>query len=359
MVIDYHYGFGKRGLLGAILELVDRPPYHYVTLAIIAFATFALAIALLVVGAWRDLWRDTGFAAAFLLFFLSAGFASLMCDVGRGEHFGFLLAAICLLMPVSLRWLALRAALMVSAALIQEANFLIFVPVLAVDVWAGRVASEAKWPFASALATALPAALMTFYLGNVRTACDGDAAMAQFQHLARDFHIQAIPIATLCLSGSQNLDLAMRALWAVGRYALIMPLALLVSIPSTAFNIWLAARVMGGRRLMVALGGAATLSPLLLLLVAVDVVRFVTLIQLTSLLLLIAAGRRFGPMPGGALPPLLRNGVALAMLAAFQLGTGVTLNDGYPMEKFPFQPLVTRLEEIINGHAPFLVIPPI
>src|SRR5271156_4954229 len=60
MMIDYHFGFGKRGLVGAILALIDKPPYHFVTLAWMAFAVFASWLALLVYAAWRQIRADSG-----------------------------------------------------------------------------------------------------------------------------------------------------------------------------------------------------------------------------------------------------------------------------------------------------------
>jgi hypothetical protein len=127
MVIDYHFGFGKRGLIGLILEHIDRPPYHYVTLAWMAFAVFAVWVGLLVVSGWRCIRTDTGIGIGFLLFFLSAGFACLVCDIGRGEHFGLALAMVCLLLPAWAPLLPLRAALLAAAVLMQEINCLIVV----------------------------------------------------------------------------------------------------------------------------------------------------------------------------------------------------------------------------------------
>jgi len=351
MVIDYHFGFGKRGLIGEIVRLIDRPPYHYVTLAWMAFAVFALWMLSLMAAAWPGLRRDAGVAAAFVIFFLSAGFISLVCDIGRGEHFGLMLAVPCLMMPLRRAWLPVRAAALLAAVLMQEVNFPIVAPLLWFDVWIGWRQRQGLRPIGYAAATILPATLLTWYLGNLRTACDTAAATAYFQQLVADFQIQAVPVATLCIDGRANIALVFHALWSDAAKAVIFPLALAVALPSTLFNLVLTARVLAHRSLGVAFAGMAIFAPLALLIVGADVVRFVTLIQVTSLLVLVSAVRRLGLPPAGTLPPT-RHRVAMIMaLAAFELGSAVTLNDGNEMRKFPFEALVLQAFETEPGHA--------
>ncbi len=45
------------------------------------------------------------------------------------------------------------------------------------------------------------------------------------------------------------------------------------------------------------------------------------------------------------------------ILATLELGSSLTLTDGNPVPKFPFQPLVVRAVAIAQGTQPFLVIP--
>jgi hypothetical protein len=356
MVITYHFGFGKRGLIGTILQLIDRPPYHYVTLAWMAFAVFALWMITLTIAAWRDMTRDTGLAVAFVLFFLSSGFASLVCDVGRGEHFGLLMALPCLLAPVRMPWLLVRAALLVVAVLMQEANFLIVAPLVAFDVWLGSVPRARFRPALCAAATVLPATLLTWYLGNLKTACDTTAATEYFRHMAADFQVQPVPVATLCVDGAANFHLVLQALWSVGTAAVTVPLALSVALPSMLFNLFLARRVLRGSATGVVAAVAVSLAPLALLIVGADVVRFVTLIQITSLLALLSTIKRLGIPPSGTLPSSRRRAVLVTALAAFELGTALTLTDGTQMLKFPYTPLIVRAVAVAQGHAPFVVI---
>jgi hypothetical protein len=358
MVIDYHFGFGKRGLIGLILEHIDRPPYHYVTLAWMAFAVFVVWVGLLVVSGWRGIRTDTGIGVGFLLFFLSAGFACLVCDIGRGEHFGLALAMICLLLPAAAPMLAVRAVLLAAAVLMQEINCLIVVPVVAFDVWVGCRNRQSYRPVLWAIAAAMPATLLTWYLGNVKTACDLGAALPYFQKMLVDFKLAWVPVATLCRDGRANFADIESAVWSVPTQVATLPLALIAALPSTLFNLWLAFRVLRGRLPGRLACLVATLPPLALLLFGADVVRFVTLIQVTSLLVLLSAARRAGLPREGTLPPTPRRAAAVVVLVGFELGSSLTLNDGSPMLKFPFQPLVQRAVAIAGGTQPFVVIPP-
>ena len=295
MMIDYHFGFGKRGLIGEVLELIDKPPYHYVTLAVMAFTVFGLWLVLLGCAAYRVVRKDSGIAAAMVLFFLSAGFASLVCDVGRGEHFGLLVTLPCLLMPQGSVWLVARVTLAMSAILMQEANYLIFVPLIAFDAWIGIGRHTVPRATISAVAIILPTTLLAYVLGNSKTACNA-AALSHFQKMAADFTFQPIPLATLCISGRMNLDLVAQDLWSIGAQFVRLPLALMVVLPSVLFNLLLLARIVAGRlghgdfKSAPAIGAAivVAVSPAAVIIFGVDVERFMSLAQATSLLCLIS-----------------------------------------------------------------------
>jgi hypothetical protein len=122
------------------------------------------------------------------------------------------------------------------------------------------------------------------------------------------------------------------------------------------FNLWLAARALSGRAIAIVASAVAAAAPVTLLILGIDVVRFVTLVQVTSLLVLVSVVRRVGVPAGGTLPHLPHRAALVTVLAAFQVGTGLTLNDGSEMMKFPFTPLVVRAVAIAQGRAPFVVI---
>jgi hypothetical protein len=356
MIFDYHFGFMRRGLFGAALELLAPPPYHYLTLARIAFAVCALWLALLACAGWRLVRTDSGIAAAMVLFFLSAGFASLIDDMGYLEHVGLILVLICLFLPATWQGLATRSLLIVAAVLVHEANLLMLVPVIGFDCWAAANAAGWRRPILLTLAVLLPAILFTWYFGAPGLSCDATHALVYYSAKARDFVVRSDAIDALCGSSLRLFGLVQMA-WISGVRFVDFFLALSVILPSTLFNLCLSGRIL--RRSLTGFVAAtlAAFSPLVLIIVAADLIRFVSLIQVTSLLVLISSARRMGLPGGGALPPLLRGPACLTALAALELGSSLVLTHGAPMLKFPFVPLAIRTAQIILERAPFVVIP--
>ena len=353
MVIDYHFGFGKRGLLGLVLRLIDHPPYHYATLAWMSFAVLAAWVALLACLVWRLARNDSAIAAAVLLFLLSLGFASLVSDAGRGEQFGVLAAIVCLLLPATPAATLGRAALLCAAVLVHEANVLIAVPVAAFDVWIGPASRPIGRRSALAAVAALPATLLTSRLGNLRTGCNWDADLAFWQPKVADFTLSPIAVGPLCNDGLTNVRLVIEGLWLKPEYAMLFPMALALTLPSSLFYLHLLWRVCRNR-LVLAGGVAAALAPVALLAVGVDVVRFVTLIQLCSLLALASASRRLGLPAGGLLRPTPAWRLALIGLTALELGSAMPLNNGAPPLKFPYTELIRRAVLVSEGKEPFV-----
>lgn len=364
-LIDYHYGFGKRGLLGTLLRLIDKPPYHYRTLVVMAGSIAIAGLALLLALGWRAARRDAGVAAAYVICFLSAGFASWVRDVGRGEHIGLLLALLCLALPARGLLLAARAALMAVAVLVHEANFLLFMPLVAFDVFLATRARGAPAGLLRAAAVSFPVAVLTFALGNMRTACDLMGASAHYAHMAADFPIWGIAVGTLCLDGAANWRHAHEVFTWLEIEPIQFGMAAAVTLPGVLATFMLISRALTPQTghstdapraplLDEALALLTIFAPWSLLLVATDVVRFTTMVQITALAALLAAMRR-----GAAAPTLRTPGEAalLAAVAAFELGSSVPLGDGREMLKFPFAPLVQHMDDVLHRRAPFIIVP--
>jgi hypothetical protein len=356
MVFNYHFGFGKRGLFGTILHMVAPPPYHYATLARLGFIIFGIWIVLLAGAAWRSLRTDAGMAVAFVLFFLSAGFSCLVDDMGYLEHVGLVLLLLGFFTPSRAAWLPVRAVLAILAVLVHEANFLMLVPVMALDAWHAGLRRGSTRAMLEGAAVLLPAAALTYYIGNVQTGCDHEAVHAYFQSLARDFFMRRDAVETFCRDGMRNLAYLV-PIWSSGWQSKFLAMALVVVLPSTLFNLALAARVLRGKPLTLAVAVLATASPVALIVLGADLVRFVSLMQVTSLLVLLSGARRLGLPADGTLPHALRNKALLCGLAGYELATALMLTDTTLMMKFPFVPLVQRLLLVLRS-GPFVVIPP-
>jgi hypothetical protein len=135
LLVDYHFGFTKRALIGAIVSLFDaRVPVWLV---------FALggAVWLVTAGLFIQLFRRTfGFDDKHLpLFVFIAGspffLKNFMHTLGHFDIYGCLLAICLLLIPArSLAYILLAAAFAAILVLIHHIHLLMYVPTIAVIV---------------------------------------------------------------------------------------------------------------------------------------------------------------------------------------------------------------------------------
>ena len=135
LLVDYHFGFTKRALIGAIVSLfTDKVPVWLV---------FALggAIWLVTLALFVQLFRRTfGFDRAHLpLFVFTAGspffFKNFMHTLGHFDIYGCALAICLLLIPArSIAYVLLAAAFSIVLILIHHINLLMYVPTIATIV---------------------------------------------------------------------------------------------------------------------------------------------------------------------------------------------------------------------------------
>src|SRR6267142_3596904 len=135
LLVDYHFGFTKRALIGAIVSLF--------TAKVPVWLVFALGatVWLLTAGLFVQLFRRTfGFDQKHLpLFVFMAGspffLKNFMHTLGHFDIYGCLLAICLLLIPArSLAYVVLAAACAVVLVLIHHIHVLMYVPTIAVIV---------------------------------------------------------------------------------------------------------------------------------------------------------------------------------------------------------------------------------
>src|SRR5215813_2469294 len=135
LLVDYHFGFTKRALIGALVSLF--------TAKVPVWLVFALAgvVWLITLGLFAKLFRRTfGFDEAHLpLFVFTAGspffLKNFMHTLGHFDIYGCLFAIILLLIPArSLGFVLLATLLSVLLILIHHIHLLMYVPTIAVIV---------------------------------------------------------------------------------------------------------------------------------------------------------------------------------------------------------------------------------
>jgi hypothetical protein len=135
LLVDYHFGFIKRALIGAIVSLfTDKVPVWLV---------FALAgtVWLITLGLFIQLFQKTfGFDEKNLPLFLFMAaspffFKNFMHTLGHFDIYGCLLAIVLLLLPARSIWFVVLAALFsIILVLIHHIHLLMYVPTIAVIV---------------------------------------------------------------------------------------------------------------------------------------------------------------------------------------------------------------------------------
>ena len=135
LLVDYHFGFIKRALIGGIVSLF--------TVKVPVWLVFALAGAvwLITLGLFVRLFQQTfGFDEKNLALFLFMAaspffFKNFMHTLGHFDIYGCLLAIILLLVPARSIWFVLLAALFsIILILIHHIHLLMYVPTIAVIV---------------------------------------------------------------------------------------------------------------------------------------------------------------------------------------------------------------------------------
>ena len=135
LLVDYHFGFTKRALIGAVVALV--------TAKVPVWLVFALAVAiwLITLGLFAQLFRRTfGFDEKHLpLFVFMAGspffLKNFMHTLGHFDIYGCLSAIVLLLIPAqSVAYVLLAAAFSIVLVLIHHIHVLMYAPTIAAIV---------------------------------------------------------------------------------------------------------------------------------------------------------------------------------------------------------------------------------
>jgi hypothetical protein len=352
LILDYHFGFTKRGLFGELLDFLRAPPYPYSFLAAVAYSIFLIALSLLLYLFWKGREVSGRSTLIFAGFFTSVGFVFLVHEVGYLDHIGLLIAAICLLTGSSSAGICVRLALCALGILVHEAFMLMFLPVVLADTW---LASRSML---RVLTVAVPCVFLGAHLGHYKAETPQSAEVAYYNGKLSDSQITEDAIEPLRLGLSENLKV-MAYYYHEAKYLRIFVAPIGVVAPLTIFFLWIVNSILidAGIRLPSRLiFMAAGLSPFALNLVAWDEVRFITLVQVTSFLLVLSVTRRLGWRTLAS--PRLRELTVLAVaVIALSLCSEVTLFDGYVMQKFPFTNDLRSLVKALSDSGPLMKAP--
>jgi len=360
-LFNYDQGFTRRGLLGAVLRLIDAPiVYTYSFFFWLSAALLAANVALLVVltaGHFRS--RSAAPAWATLVYFSGMGVVFMAHTIGYFDQAGLLLALVALCVRDFRARYALVAVGLSLLILVHETAFVTFGPVLcfilALD--ASRAATPCRMRAMAALAVWLTLEVVLVGRSSLSPAAAQDL-YAALQARA-DFPLRRDAFDVLTRSFADNVA-ATFAMWRDESFVDAFLHSAVVALPSIAFILGVAVHALAAgkhdRRLWVG-AFVAGLSPLALHLVGWDCVRWNTLAITTSFVTLLAvtrlagAGHRESDVRGTRGSPALA--IVAVPLVVMNLVTGVTLFDNREVQSFPFRDHVDYVRDAWSGRAAF------
>ena len=360
-LFNYDYGFTRRGLLGAVLKLVDAPiVYTYAFFFWLSAALLAANVVLLVVltaGQFRS--RVAAPAWATLVYFSGMGVVFMAHTIGYFDQAGLLLALVALSVRDFRQRYALVAIGFSLLILVHETAFVTFGPVLcfilALD--ASRVPAPGRIRAVAALAAWLTLEVVLVGRSTVNAAAAQD--MFAVLQARADFPLRRDAFDVLTRSFADNV-VATFAMWHDESFVAAFLQSAVVALPSIVFILGVAVHALAaGKRGRGLWAGAcvAGLSPLALHLVGWDCVRWNTLAITTSFVVLLAVTRSVGAGHRESDVRGTRGSVALAAVAVplviLNLATGVTLFDNREVQSFPFRDHVGYVRDVWAGRAAF------
>lgn len=356
-LFNYDAGFVKRGLLGALVKATGIPAAgSYPFFAAAAFVVCLCSFWLLARAMSKACKQLGGMALlASLVFLSSASLVYLIHCVGYFEHFGLLLVVGLLFVDGFKLRLLMAIAGTVFCVLTHEAFFLIFVPgvtfALLKDLHPHQQRERALVVLYLMVSTAVVVIASTATLPPevVHSAQQALQAQTPIELRADAFEVQQ-------RSGRDN-ALLMWALWHRPGTWLNMLLSLAVTLPSIIVLLLLTNSLLtqqGRSTSMRWLAIGASLSPLLLHVLARDVERFNALTIFTSFFVLLASALSRAPvLAGDGSQPRRRAEVSptlgLAALAVMFMnaGSAISLFDGYRTDAFPYIDHVKMLADYV------------
>jgi hypothetical protein len=365
-LFNYDFGFSKRGLVATLLARWDLPVlYSYDFFFWCSFALFAANLLLLIWLCARAVRRDQwALGCAVVVYFSSMGVVFLTHTVGYADHLGLLVALAALAIRSFWPRLTFVALFFSLAILVNEGGFLIFGPFLALALWLqlpeGR--PDIRTWCLLALGVLISAEVLVVGSATLSPAAAGD--MYRSLQGRADYPLRSDAFDVLTRGLSMNMAIT-GSKWHEPFFVTATTTSVPVVLPAIAFMLWLTHSALRAARrgpALVAFAYVASLSPLAMHLFGWDGVRWNTLAVTTSFLVLLAVVTATSSPDSSAVPASAANRSpwlfpACVFLVLFNLGTSVTLFDGFDVQSFPFRNHVAYLRDLWSGHASFPVLP--
>lgn len=352
-LFNYDYGMVKRGLVGQLLRLIDTPfTYSYGFICIFSLATLFVTVGLLWGVVRRLIDREEALSSQLAVVYVSSlALVYLSHTVGYFDLIGLSLA----LVVLRLRTFASRTlatVLLASVAImVHEASFVLFLPLMLFACVASIGGVSVGPRLAILSAVAVLEGVLTFVVSRYMVLSSQDCAqlIASIQPKT-DFTLVGVADA-LATEGATSLSFMLSNL-STGAFLVANVDSLLIVAPTVVVFLTFSAillRTAGCPRYVGAGAFVASLSPLAMHFLGVDMHRWDSMMITTSFLVLVILRNASVE----AVPPRSYHLPLLVAVIVLNCSSTTFLFDGYHVKQFPFFEHRTYLMDLLSGTARF------
>lgn len=370
-LINYDFGFTKRGVLGGIVEQVGIPYLASYEFFALFCASILLGNLLLLATLLRDLIRSGNILllSCSMIFVCSPVLPFLAHIIGYGDHLGMFITLVVLKIRCFWQKLTFAAPSLAVALLAHEANFIFFSPVILISLLLNIKENRRTHQFTALIAVSIFWIGATYLISLPNLTREQTLAMYDTIQAGTEFPLHPDTFEVLHRDVGDNFafllgpdafevrhrdvgdsfDNAQRA-WtdprSIGRYVnsllAILPVpaicnSLLAILPILAICLGTATFFLlrsDSNRYIIPLAISASLSPLTLHLIAKDTYRWSVWTSVTSFFILHIVSRRYQNQLPSKLVSI--SAPVLTIVVFITSISSLRLFDGYTMSWFPF-----------------------
>lgn len=349
LLFNYQFGFSKRGLMGSLIACLHSPFFYSYRFCLVESAVFLAADLVLLVMLIKRL-IAAGAHSVVLVYASSAAIVFLAHTIGYFEEITLLVTLLALGIE-SFYARAVFVALFFSLTLlVHETGFLLFFPVLCFSFIIDLLERPQRRKALTLAGLVLGVTAETVLLGQAHLGHPAVVAMQQSLQAHADFPLRDDAFVPLERSLGDNLRL-MSEYWSNPLWLALQVISSLAILPTTLYLLSRTWRLLEGKRLAQWAAVIASLAPMSLHALGMDLHRWNTLATTTSFLVLaIVTLRTPAPSTAATASPieLLSWPGVLIML---NLTSAALLFDDYVVQDFPFHDHLKDVLEVLRGHA--------
>ena len=360
-LFNYEYGFVKRGLAGTIIRQIGAPYFMSYDFFLL-FSMMLLIVNIILISLFIKKLidsMDSILISTAIIFSSSVAIVYLSHLVGYFDHIGLLITLITLNIKGLYKRIILLMIAMPIVLLFHEANLILFFPVQFMALLFCLDQKKIGKQFLPILLYSVFILSLSFFI--TKSTIHEDDAMQMYsklQYELNEYDLREDAFPVLSRDANDNLN-AMKNVWAEDYMIIDLSGSLLVTVPTIIFIIYIMLRMLIGSEskslLILILSILASLSPLVLLVIASDLERWNAIAITTSFLMLIIVYTSSKNIRQITMPQYI---IPIIFFLVFLGGvSSISLLDDSYMNHFPFLGHQRYIYHVVTGEENFPVIP--